>query len=129
MALRTLSATVGDDLTMTQGDLPATFTCPRCGMSSAHPTDLAEGYCGACHAWTGDAFRPARDGDDTADYGLQAAATTLDADRFDECRRKLLASVRVADSGSPWVYTLWDEHVLLEMPPRDTQDVTRVNAP
>ncbi|MDH2425760.1 hypothetical protein [Sphaerisporangium sp. TRM90804] len=29
------------------------FTCPRCGRSSAHPTDTAEGYCGACHDWTG----------------------------------------------------------------------------
>jgi len=36
----------------TDGDAPA-FRCPRCDMVSAHPTDLAEGYCGACHAWTG----------------------------------------------------------------------------
>lgn len=33
---------------------PATrVRCPRCGMVSAHPTDAAEGYCGACHDWTG----------------------------------------------------------------------------
>lgn len=30
------------------------FTCPRCGAVSQHPTDKAEGYCGACHDWTGD---------------------------------------------------------------------------
>lgn len=29
------------------------FWCPRCGMASANPNDLAEGYCGACHDWTG----------------------------------------------------------------------------
>lgn len=29
------------------------FTCPRCGMSSAHPKDIEQGYCGACHDWTG----------------------------------------------------------------------------
>lgn len=31
-----------------------TITCPRCGMTSAHPMDLAEGYCGNCHDWTRD---------------------------------------------------------------------------
>ena len=30
-----------------------TFTCPRCGRISMHPLDVAEGYCGACHDWTG----------------------------------------------------------------------------
>lgn len=29
------------------------FTCPRCSATSHHPTDEAEGYCGACHDWTG----------------------------------------------------------------------------
>jgi hypothetical protein len=29
------------------------FRCPRCGRVSHNPRDLAEGYCGACHAWTG----------------------------------------------------------------------------
>lgn len=29
------------------------FTCPRCGRTSHHPADAAQGYCGACHAWTG----------------------------------------------------------------------------
>lgn len=31
---------------------PACVTCPRCGRTSRHPTDVAEGYCGACHDWT-----------------------------------------------------------------------------
>lgn len=29
------------------------FTCPRCGMTSYNPTDVAERYCGHCHDWTG----------------------------------------------------------------------------
>jgi hypothetical protein len=29
------------------------FTCPKCSRTSAHPADVAEGYCGACHDWTG----------------------------------------------------------------------------
>ena len=32
---------------------PTSFTCPVCGMTSGHPTDVAEGYCGNCHDWTG----------------------------------------------------------------------------
>ena len=32
------------------------FTCPRCARTSAHPTDAREGYCGACHEWTGPRF-------------------------------------------------------------------------
>lgn len=35
------------------GDRPS-FTCPRCNRTSYHPRDISEGYCGACHAWTGD---------------------------------------------------------------------------
>jgi hypothetical protein len=31
----------------------ASFTCPRCGMTSHNPSDVAEGYCGNCHDWTG----------------------------------------------------------------------------
>ena len=30
------------------------FTCPRCGRTSWHAEDARNGYCGACHAWTGD---------------------------------------------------------------------------
>ena len=29
------------------------YTCPRCRRTSYHPVDAAEGYCGACHDWTG----------------------------------------------------------------------------
>ncbi len=29
------------------------FTCPKCGRTSHHPEDAAQGYCGACHEWTG----------------------------------------------------------------------------
>jgi hypothetical protein len=32
---------------------PPGFTCPRCGRTSHHPDDIREGYCGACHDWTG----------------------------------------------------------------------------
>lgn len=28
------------------------ITCPQCGMTSHHPTDQADGYCGNCHDWT-----------------------------------------------------------------------------
>lgn len=30
------------------------FTCPRCRRTSHHPEDLRQGYCGACHAFTGE---------------------------------------------------------------------------
>jgi hypothetical protein len=29
------------------------FLCPVCGWSSSNEGDIAEGYCGSCHAWTG----------------------------------------------------------------------------
>jgi ribosomal protein S27AE len=32
--------------------VPASVTCPRCGMTSRHPDDIAAGYCGNCHDWT-----------------------------------------------------------------------------
>jgi hypothetical protein len=28
------------------------ITCPQCGKTSPHATDIAEGYCNRCHAWT-----------------------------------------------------------------------------
>lgn len=28
------------------------ITCPRCGFTSYHPDDIANGYCGHCHDWT-----------------------------------------------------------------------------
>lgn len=33
----------------------ADFTCPTCGATSHHPIDAREGYCGACHEFTGPA--------------------------------------------------------------------------
>ena len=32
----------------------ATFTCPECGAVSHHPDDARFGYCGRCHAFTGE---------------------------------------------------------------------------
>jgi hypothetical protein len=29
------------------------FKCPDCGLVSFNPIDVEEGYCGACHDWTG----------------------------------------------------------------------------
>lgn len=29
------------------------ITCPRCGRTSYNPNDVEQGYCGACHDWTG----------------------------------------------------------------------------
>jgi hypothetical protein len=33
-------------------DTRASITCPVCSMTSYHPRDIAEGYCGNCHDWT-----------------------------------------------------------------------------
>jgi hypothetical protein len=33
---------------------PPAFTCPVCGAKSWHPEDGRQGYCGRCHAHTGD---------------------------------------------------------------------------
>jgi hypothetical protein len=33
-------------------ELPS-ITCPVCGRTSWHPTDVEEGWCGACHGATG----------------------------------------------------------------------------
>lgn len=37
------------------------ITCPRCGRISYHPEDVAQGYCGACHAWTSPRVRISED--------------------------------------------------------------------
>lgn len=31
-------------------------TCPRCGMTSHHPTDVEKGYCANCHDTTSGEF-------------------------------------------------------------------------
>jgi len=33
---------------------PLPFICPQCSRSSWHPQDKQYGYCGACHAYTGE---------------------------------------------------------------------------
>jgi hypothetical protein len=37
------------------GEVPGldVFTCPACGSTSRSPADIADGYCGSCHAVTG----------------------------------------------------------------------------
>lgn len=42
-----------EDGTVTAPGVPS-FTCPVCGMTSYHPADIANGYCGNCHAFTGE---------------------------------------------------------------------------
>lgn len=34
-------------------EAPVSFNCPVCGKTSYNPNDAREGYCGACHAFTG----------------------------------------------------------------------------
>lgn len=36
---------------VTPADVPS-FKCPRCGAVSYNAYDIAEAYCGVCHAWT-----------------------------------------------------------------------------
>lgn len=40
--------------------MPEKFRCPLCGMESTHPEDIAEGYCGECHDFTGEQAGPDR---------------------------------------------------------------------
>jgi hypothetical protein len=35
-------------------DVPPSFVCPACQAESWHPEDVRQGYCGACHDFTGD---------------------------------------------------------------------------
>lgn len=35
------------------GEPLPSFRCPRCGAQSFNPKDVAAGYCGACHDFTG----------------------------------------------------------------------------
>ena len=36
---------------------PTPFFCPRCSKESWYPEDKVQGYCGACHDWTGREIR------------------------------------------------------------------------
>jgi NMD protein affecting ribosome stability and mRNA decay len=40
------------------GVVPSAFTCPDCGRESWNENDGIHGYCGACHAFTGNPMRP-----------------------------------------------------------------------
>lgn len=48
-------AMFNDTLGVVEGGrfVAAPFRCPVCEMVSHNPTDIAEGYCGNCHDWTG----------------------------------------------------------------------------
>ena len=35
---------------------PTGITCPKCLRTSYNPNDVAHGYCGYCHDWTGEAL-------------------------------------------------------------------------
>jgi hypothetical protein len=37
-----------------KANLPASFTCPKCGAVSHNPNDVREKYCGACHLFFGE---------------------------------------------------------------------------
>lgn len=32
------------------------ITCPVCGMTSYHPEDIKQGYCGNCHKFTSEPY-------------------------------------------------------------------------
>lgn len=84
------------------------FTCPRCGRVSQHPTDAAEGYCGACHAWTGPACPPASPGD-----RVRLVSTT---DPHTRLRPDALGTVaHVDDLGT--VHVRWDDGGFLGLVP------------
>jgi hypothetical protein len=62
------------------------FTCPRCGATSHNPNDEREGYCGACHAFTGSAPRVAAEPAELTHAGHEALLVTrrisLECDQF-----------------------------------------------
>lgn len=48
-----VAALCGQPVRPTQAQRPS-FTCPRCSARSYNPNDIKYGYCGRCHAYTGD---------------------------------------------------------------------------
>jgi hypothetical protein len=52
MRLADPAGTLAREVERVRGELPRSFTCPRCGMTSHNPADAVEGYCGNCHDWT-----------------------------------------------------------------------------
>ena len=54
------------------------FTCPKCGRTSHHPDDVREGYCGACHDWTGPQTRVEDPFNRSDTPGLRVQAQPID---------------------------------------------------
>lgn len=96
------------------------ITCPRCGMTSHHPTDVAEGYCGNCHDWTsprggdpeptpeqrrGLRFRLYVRGELVAeDWLTPGNAETTEA----TARRHGARADQANEAGDDWVLEVWD---------------------
>lgn len=62
------------------------FTCPRCGATSHNPTDVEEGYCGACHDFTGGA------------QSALAFGEWLETGKIPEWRQRYLIDAAVRDA-------------------------------
>lgn len=90
------------------------YTCPRCGRTSYHPADAAQGYCGHCRDWTGThrvrlrlyigGVVAAEDWaglDDDACEAADAAGRLL-------AQRHIPAALRAEDAGELWYVELWD---------------------
>lgn len=66
------------------------FACPRCRMTSHHPTDRERGYCGSCHDYTGVGARlvgGALHGQDVAVRAVPMPAELMEADPDGPYRR------------------------------------------
>lgn len=48
---------VGDQVVIPLAKPVEAFVCPVCHKVSHHPDDVAEGYCGNCHSFTGERSR------------------------------------------------------------------------
>lgn len=47
---------IGELRAIARGTRRTSITCPDCGMTSHHPEDVAQGYCGNCHKFTSPPF-------------------------------------------------------------------------
>lgn len=67
------------------------FTCPRCAAVSHNPNDEREGYCGACHWWTGDPVlgRVAPPSEPPSDTGPVALVPHLSGEELEVLRIEL----------------------------------------
>lgn len=80
---------------------PVGFTCPRCGRTSYHPQDLAHGYCGACHAFTGKPGADRAEPDEPFFHIDFGTGQTVD---LDELRRRRMAFM--PDNTHAWVISV-----------------------